>query len=69
MSRSREWEGRDDQVKENERGHVACMEKMRNTYKILVGKIEGKRRCGIPRRRREDKIRPGLRVIGSKGVN
>jgi hypothetical protein len=27
-------------------GHVACMDKMRNAYKILVGKSVGKRSFG-----------------------
>jgi hypothetical protein len=31
--------------------HRPCMGKMRNAYKILVGKPEGKRQCGRPRRR------------------
>jgi len=31
--------------------HVARMGYMRNAYKILVGKPEGKRPLGIPRRR------------------
>jgi hypothetical protein len=29
--------------------HVACMRKMRNAYKMLVGKPEGKRPCTRPR--------------------
>jgi len=38
-------------------GHVACMGKIRNAYKILVGKPEGKRLHGRPRHRWEDNIR------------
>jgi len=38
-------------------GHVARMGEMRNCYTILVGKPEGKRPLGKPRRRREDNIR------------
>jgi hypothetical protein len=34
---------------------------MGNAYKILVGKHEGKRPFGRPRRRREDNIRMDLR--------
>jgi hypothetical protein len=45
-------------------GHVACMSEMRNKYKILVGKLEGKRRCGRPRHKWEDNIRMDLREIG-----
>jgi hypothetical protein len=32
-------------------GHVARMEKKRNAYRLLVGKPEGKRPLGRPRRR------------------
>jgi hypothetical protein len=32
-------------------GHVACIEVMRNAYKIFVAKSEGKRLFGRPRRR------------------
>jgi hypothetical protein len=32
-------------------GHVACMGETRNPYRILVGKPEGKRLLGRPRRR------------------
>ena len=42
-------------------GHVACMEQSRNTYRVLVGKPEGKRPLGRPRRRWEDNIRMDLR--------
>jgi hypothetical protein len=38
-------------------GHVARMGDMRNAYKILVGKPEGKRPLGRPRRRWEDNIK------------
>jgi len=34
-------------------GHVARMDAMRNAYKILVGKPEGKRPLGRPRHRWE----------------
>jgi hypothetical protein len=36
----------------------------RNVYKVLVGKPEGKRPMGRPRRRWEDVIRMDLREIG-----
>jgi hypothetical protein len=36
----------------------------RKVYKVLVGKPEGKRPLGRPRRRWEDEIRMGLREIG-----
>jgi hypothetical protein len=37
---------------------------MRNAYKILVGKPEGKRPLGRPRRRWKDNIRIDLREKG-----
>jgi len=40
-----------DQIKEMRcAGHVARMVEMRKTYKILVGKPEGKRPLGRPKR-------------------
>jgi hypothetical protein len=38
-------------------GHVARMWETRNAYRILVGKPEGKRRLGRPRRRWVDNIK------------
>jgi hypothetical protein len=38
-------------------------------YKVLVGKSEGKRPLGRPRRRWEDGIRMNLREIGLRGVD
>jgi hypothetical protein len=32
-------------------GHVACMAEERKVYKVLVGKPEGRRQHGRPRRR------------------
>jgi len=49
--------------------HVALTGEMRNIYSILVGKPEGKRQCGRPKRRWEDHIRLYLRDIGWKGVD
>jgi hypothetical protein len=45
-------------------GHVASMGEMRNSYKMLVRKPEGKRPLRRPRCRWEDNIRMGLREIG-----
>jgi hypothetical protein len=45
-------------------GHVARMGEKRNAYKILVGKPEGKRPLGRPRRRWVDNIKMDLREIG-----
>jgi hypothetical protein len=41
----------------------------RNVYKVLVGKPEGKRPLGRPRRRWEDGSRMDLREIGLGGVD
>jgi hypothetical protein len=50
-------------------GHVARMGEKRNAYRILVGKPEGKRPLGRPRRRWEDNIRMDLREIGWGGMD
>jgi hypothetical protein len=41
-------------------GHVARMGETRNAYRILVGKPEGKRPLGRPRRRWADNIKMDL---------
>jgi hypothetical protein len=50
-------------------GHVARMGEERKVYKVLVGKPEGKRPLGRPRRRWEDGIRMDLRETGFGGVD
>jgi hypothetical protein len=45
------------------------MKEMRNAYKILVGKPEGKRPLGRRRRRWVDNIKMDLRVIECNGVD
>jgi hypothetical protein len=50
-------------------GHVARMVEKRKVYKVLVGKPEGKRPLGRPRRRWEDGIRMDLREFGLGGVD
>jgi hypothetical protein len=50
-------------------GRVTRMGWIRNAYKVLVGKSEGKRPRGRPRRRLEDNIRTDLREIGWEGVD
>jgi hypothetical protein len=45
-------------------GHVARMGEWRNLYRVLVGKPEGKRPLGRPRRRWEDGIKMDLEEIG-----
>jgi hypothetical protein len=47
-------------------GHVVRMGAVRNDYKMLVGKPEGKRPLVRPRRRWEGNISMGLREIGRK---
>jgi hypothetical protein len=42
-------------------GHVARMKEKRNACRLLVGKPEGKRPLGRPRRRWEDNIKMDLR--------
>jgi hypothetical protein len=50
-------------------GHVARVGEERNVYKVLMGKPEGKRPLGRPRRRWEDGIRMDLREIGWGNVD
>jgi hypothetical protein len=45
------------------------MGKIRNSYKILVGKPERKRLFGRPRHRWEDNIKMHLREVGLEGVD
>jgi hypothetical protein len=49
-------------------GHVACMEEGRGVHRVLVGKPEGKRPLGRPRRRWEYNIKMDLQEVeGSCG--
>ena len=45
-------------------GHVARMGEGRGVHRVLVGKHEGKRPLGRPRRRWEDNIKMDLREVG-----
>jgi len=45
-------------------GHVARIGEGRTVYRLLVGKPEGRRPPGRPRRRWEDNIRMDLRKVG-----
>ena len=45
-------------------GHVARMGEEREVYRVLVGKPEGKRPLGRPRRRWMDNIRMDLQEVG-----
>ena len=49
-------------------GHVARMEEGRGVYRILVGKPEGKRPLGRPRRRLQDNIKMDLQEVGCGGM-
>jgi hypothetical protein len=50
-------------------GHVARMGEWRGIYRVLVGRAEGKRPLGRPRRRWEDNIKMDLREIGIDEAN
>jgi hypothetical protein len=58
MSREMRWSG-----------HVARMGEKRNAYRLLVGKPEGKRPLGRPRRKWVDNIRMGHGEVGWGAVN
>jgi hypothetical protein len=50
-------------------GHVARIGEKRNAYRLLVGKPEGKRPLGRPRRRWVDNIRMDLGEVGWSDVD
>jgi hypothetical protein len=50
-------------------GHAARMGEGRCVYRVLVGRLEGKRPLGRPRCRWEDNINLGLREIGIDVAN
>jgi hypothetical protein len=50
-------------------GHLARMEEGRGVYRVFVGRPEGKRPLGRPRRRWEDNIKMDLRELGIDGAN
>jgi hypothetical protein len=50
-------------------GHVARMGEKRNAYRTLVGKPEGKRPLGRPRRRLVDNIEIDVREIVCVGMD
>ena len=45
-------------------GHVACMGESRGAHRVLMGKPEGRRPFGRPRRRWEDNIKKDFREVG-----
>jgi len=50
-------------------GHVACMRRGEAYIVFLVGKPEGKRPLGRPRRRWEDNIKMDLQEVGCRGMD
>jgi len=50
-------------------GHVARVGKRRGVYKVLVGKPEGKRQLGRPRRRWEVISNMDLQEVGCGGMD
>ena len=50
-------------------GHVARMGQRRGVYRVLVGKPEGKRPLGRPRRKWEDNIKMDLQEVGCGGMD
>ena len=48
-------------------GHVARMGEGRGAHRVLVGKPEGKRKLGKPRRSRDNNIKMDLREVGGGG--
>jgi hypothetical protein len=49
--------------------NILLMGEMRNAYRLLVGKSEGKRPLGKPRRRWAENIRMGLGEVGWSDVD
>jgi len=45
------------------------MGERRGIYRVLVGKLEGKRPLGRHRRRREDNIKMDLQEVGCEGMD
>jgi hypothetical protein len=50
-------------------GHVARMGQKSGVYRVLVGKPQGKRTQGRPRRRWEYNIKMGLQEVGCGGMD
>jgi hypothetical protein len=50
-------------------GHVARIEEVRGTFKIVTGKPTAKKLLGRPRRRGKDNIRKDLKEIGISTKN
>ena len=50
-------------------GNVARVDETRGIYRVLVGKPEGKRPIGRPRRRWDDAIKIYLQDVGCGGMD
>jgi hypothetical protein len=50
-------------------GNVARMGERRDLYRVLLGKLEGKRQLGVTRRRWEDNIKMDLQEVGCGGMD
>ena len=50
-------------------GHVVRIGESRDVYRILVGKLEGKRPLGRPRSRWEDNIKMDIQEVGCGGMD
>ena len=50
-------------------GHVACMGERIDVYRVFVGKPEGKRPLGRPRRRWEDNMKTDFQEVGCGGMD
>jgi len=50
-------------------GHEALIGEMRDVYRVLVGKHEGKRPLGRPSRRGEDNIKKDLQEVGCGSID
>jgi hypothetical protein len=48
---------------------IACIWDMRYAYRVLVGKPEGSRPLGTPRRRWEDKVKMYIKDLEWEGVD
>ena len=48
---------------------VACMGESRVVHRVLVGKLEGKRPFGRPRRRWKDNIKMGFQAVLCEGMD
>jgi len=49
-------------------GHIERIGTRRGVYRVLVGRSDGKKPLGRPRRRWEDNIKMDLQEVGCKGM-